>query len=53
MVNQILVHIGNTPLSLIGYCRSRNIQADMEMLEGLSLEDVYGEFSVFPVFSGK
>ena len=119
MVNQILVHISNTPLSLIGYCRSRNIQvesyspighgmilqdrvvtqtaakygvsaarlcvryaiqlgtaalpksgstghmkenadidftisdADMEMLEGLSLEDVYGEFSVFPVFSGK
>lgn len=25
MVNQLLVHIGNTPLALIDYCRQRNI----------------------------
>ena len=119
MVNQILLHIGNTPLSLIEYCRSQNIQvesyspiahgkilrnslvmetaakygvtaaqlcvryavqmetaalpktgnpehmkenaaidfvisdADMNTLKNLSFEDTYGEFSVFPVFSGK
>ena len=119
MVNQILVHIGNTPLSLIEYCRSQNIQvesyspiahgqilqhpsilamaadyavtpaqlcvryaiqlgtaalpktgnpehmkenaavdftiseADMNALMNLSFDDTYGEFSVFPVFSGK
>ena len=28
MVNQILVHIGNTPVSLIEYCRSQNIQVE-------------------------
>ena len=118
MVNQILLHIGNTPLSLIEYCRSQNIQVesyspiahgqilknpfvtemaakygvtapqlcvryaiqmgtaalpktgnpahmkenaaidfliaeeDMEKLMHLSFEDTYGEFRVFPVFSG-
>ena len=119
MVNQILLHIGNTPLSLIEYCKSQDIQvesyspiahgqilkndlvmdtaakygvtaaqlcvryaiqmgtaalpktgspehmkenaaidfvisdADMKTLMNLSFEDTYGEFSVFPVFSGK
>ena len=119
MVNQILVHIGQTPLSLIEYCRSQNIlvesyspighgqilqsplvletaekygvtaaqlsvryavqlgtaalpktgnpehmkenaaieftisEEDMNTLEGLSFKDPYGEFSIFPVFSGK
>ena len=119
MVNQILVHIGQTPLSLIEYCRAQNIQVesyspighgqilqnprvletaekygvtaaqlsvryaiqlgtaalpktgipehmkenaaieftiseeDMNTLKGLSFEDPYGEFSIFPVFSGK
>ena len=119
MVNQILLHIGNTPLSLIEYCKSQDIQvesyspiahgkilqnplvmetaakygvtaaqlcvryaiqmgtaalpktgnpehmkenaaidlvisdADMNTLMNLSFEDTYGEFSVFPVFSGK
>ena len=119
MVNQILVHIGNTPVSLIAYCRKQNIQVesyspiahgkilqnkvvtqmaakygvtaaqlciryaiqmdtaalpktgnpahmaenaavdfriaeeDMDELKKLTFEDTYGEFSVFPVFSGK
>ena len=119
MVNQILVHIGNTPVSLIEYCRAQHIQvesyapfghgpilrseavlqtaqkygvtaaqlcvryaiqlgtaalpksgnpehmkenaavdfvisdADMELLQTLSLENPYGDFSIFPVFSGK
>lgn len=119
MVNQILLHIGNTNLALIDYCREQNIQLesyspiahgqilqsepvlkmagkykvtaaqlcvryalqlgaialpktenpehmkenadvdfclsaeDMEKLTGLRLEGTYGEFSVFPVFSGK
>ena len=119
MVNQILVHIGQTPLSLIEYCRSQNIlvesyspighgqilrsplvleaaekysvtaaqlsvryavqlgtaalpktgnpehmkenaaiefaisEEDMNTLESLSFKDPYGEFSIFPVFSGK
>ena len=119
VVNQILVHIGNTPLSLIEYCRAQNIQVesyspiahgqilqnevvtgmaakygvtaaqlciryaiqldtaalpktgnhahmaenaavdfriseeDMDELKKLSFGDTYGEFSVFPVFSGK
>ena len=119
MVNQILVHIGQTPLSLIEYCRAQNIlvesyspighgqilqnplvletaekygvtaaqlsvryavqlgtaalpktenpehmkenaaieftisEEDMNTLEGLSFKDPYGEFSIFPVFSGK
>ena len=119
MVNQILVHIGNTPLSLIEYCRAQNIQVesyspiahgqilqnelvagmagkygvtaaqlciryaiqldtaalpktgnpahmaenaavdfriseeDMDELKKFSFGDTYGEFSVFPVFSGK
>ena len=119
MVNQILVHIGNTPLSLIEYCDAQDIRvesyspiahgqilkqdlvlqtaekygvtaaqlciryaiqlgtaalpktanpehmkenaavdfvlsgADMDTLKGLSFEEPYGEFQVFPVFSGK
>ena len=119
MVNQILVHIGNTPVSLIEYCKAQNIQiesyspiahgqilrnetvmetagkygvtaaqlcvryavqlgtaalpktgnpehmkenaaidfvildADMEALKEMSFSAADGEFSVFPVFSGK
>ena len=119
MVNQILVHIGNTPVSLIEYCKSEGIQVesyspiahgqilqndlvaemagkygvsaarlcvryaiqigtaalpktgnpehmrenaevefviseeDMSELKNLKFEEPYGEFRVFPVFSGK
>ena len=119
MVNQILLHIGNTPGSLLAYCRAQGIlvesyapvghgqilhnetvlqmaekygvsaaqlcvrytlqmgtvtlpksgnpahmkenasvdfviaEDDMEYLQALTLEDPYGEFSIFPVFSGK
>lgn len=118
MVNQLLIHVGNTPFALIEYCKEKGIlvegyspvahgeilkrpeltamaekygvsaaqlcirydlqlgvvplpktanpvhmrenaavdfvisDADMERLKGLSLRD-YGEYSVFPVFSGK
>lgn len=119
MVNQILMHIGNTAKDLIDYCKAQNIQVesyspiahgqilksapvlkiaekynvtaaqlcvryalqmgaialpksgnpehmrenaktdfcisdeDMRYLSGLKFDDIYGEFSVFPVFSGK
>ena len=119
MVNQILVHIGNTPLSLIEYCNAQDIRVesyspfghgqilkdqtvlqaagkygvsaaqlcvryaiqmgtaalpksgspehmkensavdftiseeDMELLKELSFTEPYGDFSIFPVFSGK
>ena len=119
MVNQLLVHIGNTPIELINYCTSKNIlveayspvahgeilkykevaetaekyqvtipqlcirydlqlgllplpktanpehmesnakldfeitEEDMEILKSMHPMKDYGEFSVFPVFSGK
>ena len=52
MVNQLLVHIGNTPLALIGYCKSKDIlvQAYSPIAHGAmlnspavkSIADAYG-----------
>lgn len=38
MVNQILCHVGNSPLALIDYCRKRDIVVE-EL--GLSISDIY------------
>lgn len=53
MVNQILVHIGNTPTELIAYCRSKNILVEAyspiahgEMLKNKELVGVATKYGV-------
>ena len=60
MVNQILLHISNTDLALLDYCREQGIQAEAysPIAHGEALKHTdriadYGEFNIFPVFSGK
>ena len=53
MVNQILVHIGNTPMELINYCHSKNIMVEAyspiahgEVLKNKELVGVAGKYGV-------
>ena len=53
MVNQILVHIGNTPMELISYCHSKNILVEAyspiahgEMLKNKKLVGVAEKYNV-------
>lgn len=55
MVNQILAHISNTPLSLIEFCRENGIQTEAyspiahgEALKNKSIADIAEKYSVSP-----
>lgn len=55
MVNQILAHISNTPLSLIEFCRENGIQTEAyspiahgEALKNKSIADIAAKYSVSP-----
>lgn len=55
MVNQILAHISNTPLSLIEFCRENSIQTEAyspiahgEALKNKSIADIAAKYSVSP-----
>lgn len=52
-VNQVLLHVGNTPDDLLIYCWERNILIEaLAALRHLRISD-YGKSSRFPVFSGR
>ena len=55
MVNQILVHISNTPLSLIDFCNKNGIQTEAyspiahgEALKNKAIADIAAKYSVTP-----
>ena len=63
MVNQILLHISNTPMELVEYCQKNGIAVEayspiahgeiLNQPEIKAMADKYGESGIFPVCGGK
>ena len=63
MVNQILLHISNTPMELVEYCQKNNIVVEayspivhgeiINQPEITTIAKKYGDSGIFPVYGGK